>query len=162
MITIVPADLSNTRHGETVLSLLDMYAHDPMGGGQGLSDYAKTHLISALTKRENVYIFLAFVTDQPVGLILCMEAFSTFSCRPILNIHDLVVHPEYRGQGLSTLLLKASQELALKKDCCKLTLEVLEGNKVAKEAYRKFGFKGYQLDPEMGNALFLEKKLPSI
>ncbi len=45
------------------------------------------------------------------------------------------------------------------RDCCKLTLEVLEGNHIAQAAYTKFGFSGYELDPEMGRALFWEKKL---
>lgn len=44
-------------------------------------------------------------------------------------------------------------------DCCKLTLEVLEGNKLAQQVYRRFGFQGYELDPKMGRALFYEKKL---
>ena len=41
----------------------------------------------------------------------------------------------------------------------KLTLEVLEGNSVAQSAYRAFGFEGYELDPQMGKALFWQKKL---
>ena len=43
--------------------------------------------------------------------------------------------------------------------CCKLTLEVLDNNFIAKALYKKFGFSDYQLDPEYGNALFWEKKL---
>ncbi|MFT5635935.1 MAG: hypothetical protein ACI89T_001390 [Cognaticolwellia sp.] len=40
-----------------------------------------------------------------------------------------------------------------------MTLEVLEGNKVAKNAYQKVGFGSYVLDPEMGQAVFWQKKL---
>jgi hypothetical protein len=40
-----------------------------------------------------------------------------------------------------------------------VTLEVLEGNQIAKNAYIKFGFAGYELDPKMGKALFWEKPL---
>ena len=40
-----------------------------------------------------------------------------------------------------------------------LTLEVLEGNKVAQAAYRASGFAGYELDPEVGRAMFWQKKL---
>ena len=49
--------------------------------------------------------------------------------------------------------------LARDRGCCKLTLEVLEGNAVARSAYEKFGFTGYELDPAMGKAHFWEKKL---
>ena len=43
--------------------------------------------------------------------------------------------------------------------CCKLTLEVLEGNRGALEAYLQSGFRAYALDPAMGTAIFLEKLL---
>ncbi len=53
------------------------------------------------------------------------------------------------------------EEVAQKLGCCKITLEVLEGNIVAKRAYENFGFVGYELDPEMGKAMFMEKKMTS-
>ena len=43
--------------------------------------------------------------------------------------------------------------------CCKLTLEVLDGNAPAKAAYEKFGFASYELDPAVGGALCWQKKL---
>ena len=43
--------------------------------------------------------------------------------------------------------------------CCKVTLEVLEGNHPAKKAYSQAGFAAYELDPEAGQALFWQKKL---
>jgi ribosomal protein S18 acetylase RimI-like enzyme len=51
------------------------------------------------------------------------------------------------------------EELAGRLGCCKLTLEVLEGNSIAQAAYRSLGFDAYQLDPSLGKALFWEKKL---
>ena len=57
------------------------------------------------------------------------------------------------------MMLKKIEELARSRGYCKLTLEVLEGNIPAKVAYLKSGFKPYQLDPEMGQALFWEKKI---
>ena len=102
---------------------------------------------------------LAFVDGEPAGLAICFEGFSTFQCRPLLNIHDLIVSTNHRGKGLSKLLLKKTEEIARRLGCCKLTLEVLEENSIARNAYRSFGFHGYELDPAMGNALFLEMKL---
>ncbi len=46
--------------------------------------------------------------------------------------------------------------------CCKITHEVLSNNEVAKSAYEKFGFSGYELDPEAGSALFWQKLLTRI
>ena len=70
-----------------------------------------------------------------------------------------------RGEQVSTggatvqRLLAAVEAHAIGLNCCKLTLEVLEGNTIAQSAYRSLGFDGYQLDPSLGKALFWEKKL---
>ena len=158
-IDIIEANLAVVEHANAIIMLMDEYARDPMGGGQGLSDYAKTNLISELAIRKTAHVFIALVDDQPAGLITCLEGFSTFSCQPLLNIHDLIVSVPYRGKGLSKLMLQAAEQIALDLGCCKLTLEVLEYNQIAKQAYRSFGFNGYELNPEMGKALFWEKKL---
>lgn len=131
-----------------------------MGGGTPLPEETRARLIPELRHRPNATIFLAFHEDAPVGLLTCFEGFSTFACKPLLNIHDVVVSKAYRGRGISTRLLEAAEALARERGCCKLTLEVLEGNALAQAAYRSFGFAGYALDPRMGQALFWEKKLP--
>jgi GNAT superfamily N-acetyltransferase len=158
-IDILEADLAIIKHGNAIITLMDEYARDPMGGGQGLSDYAKTNLIPELTIRKTARVIIAFVEDKPAGLVTCLEGFSTFACQPLLNIHDVIVSASYRGKGLSKLMLQAAEQIALDLGCCKLTLEVLEHNHIAQKAYRSFGFNSYELNPEMGKALFWEKKL---
>jgi ribosomal protein S18 acetylase RimI-like enzyme len=69
------------------------------------------------------------------------------------------VHPDHRGRGLGKRLLAQVEQLARELDCCKLTLEVLEGNRVAQAAYLASGFEGYELNPQVGRALFWQKKL---
>jgi GNAT superfamily N-acetyltransferase len=159
MIDIVQADLSSPEHARAIVELLSEYARDVMGGGNDLSDHAKTHVVGELHKREHSCVVLAFVDSVPAGMAICFEAFSTFACKAILNIHDFVVAPRFRGQGLSQAILAKVEEIALARNCCKLTLEVLEGNFVALHIYQKFGFASYELDPKMGRALFFEKKL---
>ncbi len=56
-------------------------------------------------------------------------------------------------------MLVAVEQIAQQKGCCKLTLEVLVGNSVARAAYRRFGFSGYELSPETGEAEFWQKVL---
>ncbi len=159
MIDIVKADLSLSAHAKALIQLMDQYALDPMGGGQGLSDEVKANLPTELAKRKSAHVILAFVDSQPAGLVVCLEGFSTFACKPLLNIHDVIVALPYRRRGLSKLLLHKAEEIAYELGCCKMTLEVLEGNHVAQSAYKSFGFSGYELNPEMGKALFWEKKL---
>jgi GNAT superfamily N-acetyltransferase len=159
MENILIADLSLSSHADAVVYLLNEYAKDDMGGGSELSDFAKENLISELKRRKNIYAFIAFVDQNPVGLAICMEGFSSFACKPLLNVHDMVVVPEYRGRGISKRLLAKVEEMAKGMGCCKLTLEVLGGNKIAQAAYRAFGFEGYELNPKTGKALFWQKKI---
>ena len=92
-------------------------------------------------------------------MLTAFEGFSTFNCKPLLNIHDVAVLKEYRGKGVSRSLFNEIETIAKQSNCCKLTLEVLEGNIPAKKAYEKFGFSGYELEPAMGKALFWEKMI---
>ena len=159
MIKIIHADLNNKQHATTLVELLNKYALDPMGGGKELSSYSKSKLANTLAQRNDCIVLFALIKQQPVGLLTAFEGFSTFNCKPLLNIHDVVVLKDYRGKKVSTALFKEIENIAKQREYCKLTLEVLEGNLAAKKAYEKFGFSGYELDPTMGKALFWEKKI---
>lgn len=158
-VSILRADLASEADAAAVLSLLDEYARDPMGGGTPLAEYSKTHLIAALRERPATRVLLAREGDAAVGLLIAFEGFSTFACKPLLNIHDVVVTRSRRGQGIGRQLFEAVERNARESGCCKLTLEVLEGNQAAQKLYRSLGFAGYELDPKQGRALFWEKKL---
>lgn len=158
-ISIIQADYCNTRHASDMSSLLAAYALDPMGGGQPLEQRVISSLASELAKIPQAFSILCYVDERAAGLINCFQSFSTFKCKPIINVHDIVVAKEYRGLGLCQRMLNLTEEVARERGCCKITLEVLEGNSAAQSAYRKFGFSGYQLDPNMGKALFWEKAL---
>jgi len=159
MEEILLADLSLPSHGEAIIYLLNEYAKDDMGGSMELSIFVKNNLVSELKKWQGVYIILAFVDGNPAGLVNCFEGFSTFACKPLLNIHDVIVIPDYRGRGISKKMLNKAEEIALGLGCCKLTLEVLEGNTIAQVAYKSCGYSGYELNPKMGKAMFWQKKL---
>ncbi|MGJ8638141.1 MAG: GNAT family N-acetyltransferase [Opitutaceae bacterium] len=156
---VVRADLSKEVHRGALIQLMDTYARDIMGGGAALTEEVKRDLPNELSIRPTCHIVLAFHGNEPAGVSVNFEAFSTFACRPILNIHDFVVAPQFRGQGVAKLLLEEVEAIGRDLGCCKLTLEVLEGNSRAQSIYQRFGFDGYELDPEMGRALFYEKKL---
>jgi len=159
MIEIVESNYTADGHEKFIVDLLNDYATDIMGGGTGLSENVKANLVKELEKRDNIHTVLAFIDGNAVGLVISIEGFSTFLCRPLLNIHDVVVSSEYRGRGISKMMLRKVEKIAMRLGCCKLTLEVLEGNEVARSLYKSLGFNAYELDPKMGKALFMEKKL---
>ncbi len=158
-ILIAPTDLDDSRHAAALIELLDHYARDIMGGGAPLAEEARRHLIERLRKRQDFCGFLAFAATRPAGLINCFEGFSTFAARPLLNVHDLAVHTDFRGRGIARLLLDAAEQAARRRGCCKLTLEVLSNNQRAINVYELAGFQPYTLDPDAGQALFMQKNL---
>ena len=158
-IRICRVDYADPVHASALVALLDAYAHDPMGGGSGLSEYAKTHVAAGLAARPQAFSVLAFAqgaNQTPVGLVNCIEGFSTFAAKPLVNIHDVIVLPDWRGQGVAGAMLEAVAQIARERGACKLTLEVLSGNQNALRAYAKLGFDAYQLDPQAGTAQFLQ------
>jgi len=159
VIHVIKADLNNPQHGAAILAMLDAYASDPMGGGEGISPFVRDNLIAELRKRPTIHVLLAFEGEQVAGFANCIEGFSSFACKSLLNIHDFAVAPSFRGRGVGKLLMQAVEGCARELDCCKITLEVLGGNKVARSLYESCGFIDYELDPAAGKAMFMHRQL---
>lgn len=158
-ITTVRADYSDPAHAAALVHLLDAYASDPAGGGHGLSDFARDHVVASLAARPQAYSVLAFDAQQAVGLVNCIEGFSTFACQPLVNVHDVAVLASHRGRGIAERMLVHAEQIARERGAVKLTMEVLSGNLAAMRLYERIGYAGYQLDPAMGTAVFLQKWL---
>ena len=161
-VHVCRADYAHPRHAQVLVDVLDAYARDPMGGGEALSDFAKINLVASLAARPTAFSVLAFEEGdetKPMGLINCIEGFSTFACQPLVNVHDVVVLPAYRGQRVAEAMFALVHDLAVQRGACKLTLEVLSGNQSALRLYERLGFAQYQLDPAAGRAQFMQKWL---
>jgi ribosomal protein S18 acetylase RimI-like enzyme len=152
-------DYADPKQAADFMMLLDHYSQDPMGSGAPLPDEVKNTLVAEIQKRDFFASAIAYVDGKPAALVNFAEGFSTFSAKPLVNVHDLVVHADFRGQGLSHKLLKFVEDEAKERGCCKVTLEVLSENTVAIKSYEKFGFKPYQLTEAGGPAQFWQKKL---
>ena len=165
-ITIRSVDYADAHDAAALVELLDGYARDVAGGGEPLSAAVKQGLAEALRLRPQAFSVLAWAEDAqvlgrrvPVGLINCFEGFSTFACRPLVNVHDVVVVPAWRGHRVAQRMLQVVEAIARERGACKLTMEVLSGNHSALRAYAREGFAAYTLDPQMGQAQFLQKIL---
>ena len=156
---IESVDFGDVDQARAFIGLLDMYARDPMGGGQGLASDVKTRLASDLAKWPGSVHLIAWDGEEPIGLLNAFLGYSTFKAQPLMNVHDIAVKPEYRGQGVGQALLAALESIARAHGCCKLTLEVLSGNTQALRSYLCFGFEDYVLDTQMGTARFMQKWL---
>ena len=158
-LVVCQADYHNPVHAGALVSLLDAYAQDPAGGAKALGAFAKANLVNELAARPQAFSVLAFAGGQPVGLVNCIEGFSTFACRPLVNVHDVAVLAGYRGKRVAEHMLALAETIARARGACKLTLEVLAGNASAIRLYERIGFGGFELEPAMGKAQFFQKWL---
>ncbi len=158
-IHVIKANYSDSKHEKEIQELLNIYASDPMGGAKALDKKVKENIVKELSKLPYAFSLIAYANEEPIGLANCFESFSTFACKPLINIHDFVVLEKCRGNGISQKMLNKIEEIAISKGCCKITLEILSNNESAKAAYKKFGFSSYELDPKAGVALFWQKKI---
>lgn len=106
--------------------------------------------------------FLVALTDgQVVGYVVA-DVTSTHG-RSLGHVKDVAVHPDYRGDGVgSVLLTRALSELAFQ-GADSVKLEVRKGNDGAKRLYQAFDFeplrqiRGYYEDGE--DAIIMVRKL---
>ena len=130
-----------------------------MGNGNPLSAEVRRELIPGLQQHPTTVIFLAYKEDKPIGIAVCFVGFSTFAARPLINISDFAVLPEYRGHGAGQRLLEAVERKARDLGCCKLTLEVQENNHRARQIYESAGFTQAVYEEAAGGVLFFSKPI---
>ncbi len=156
---IVAVDYHNAQQCHDLREQLICYSQDLMGGGVALAHDVAEKSIALLREKSYAFSFLAYRGDHPVGFSNCFESVATFAGACAVNIHDLAVAPECRNQGIGGQLLHAIVDEANRRQCYKITLEVLEKNTAAMQLYQHQGFTQYQLDPRMGHAQFWQKVL---
>ena len=157
-ITVTRADLQNADHQRDIVTLISAYATDPMGMGRPLPDAVRNSLIQNLQAHPTTRIFLAYADGVACGLATCFVGFSTFTARPLINIHDLAVLPQFRNRGIGPQLLRAVEAEARAMGCVRLTLEVLRVNHRARRVYHALGF-GPSAEGDAAEMLFLTKPL---
>jgi ribosomal protein S18 acetylase RimI-like enzyme len=148
MLTIARANLVTARDRLAAAQLLTDYAAEM---GSPLTRPAD-EVLDQLRDTPHARIWLAWDASEPVGLLIAFQTLSTFTGEGVLNIHDLAVRSDRRGQGIGTQLLTAVAAEAREAGCCKLTLEVRDDLATAHRLYRRIGFG----DPSRRPTRFLE------
>ncbi|MFW5785115.1 MAG: GNAT family N-acetyltransferase [Chitinispirillaceae bacterium] len=154
-VIIKTADLTDPDDCEAICSLINLYMQDSMGGNlRPHSEARQKRLVCRLKTIPHCHIFIAVSESVPAGLAVCFEMFSTFAVKPLINIHDLIVHPSFRRRGVGKAIMEGIESFAKRSGCSKLTLEVRGDNYKAQNLYRKQGYD--ECDPPM---LFWSKEI---
>ncbi|MFM8587972.1 MAG: GNAT family N-acetyltransferase [Bacteroidota bacterium] len=96
--------------------------------------------IAERLKSNDSEIFVAETDDKLVGFIQLFPIFSSTRMKRLWLLNDLFVDNEFRGKGLSKMLIEKSKELCIQTNSCGLILETAKTNVVGNELYPKVGF----------------------
>lgn len=96
--------------------------------------WSKSSYIQELTNPVAKY-FVAKIDNKVVGFI------GTWMILDESHITNVAVHPNYRKQGIASILLKELLNYCKNQRCVAYTLEVRSGNIAARLLYEKYNFK---------------------
>ncbi|MDR2533262.1 MAG: GNAT family N-acetyltransferase [Tannerellaceae bacterium] len=138
--TIIPCNFADPDHRSAVVSLINQYIADDMGGGDPLDETKAQRLLSGLESRPATILLLAKAGCEYAGMLTAFDNFSTFTARPMINIHDVFVDSRFRGYGIGRLLMESIIAEGRRRNCRRITLEVRVDNHSAQNLYRSLGF----------------------
>ena len=139
-IDIIHCDFDNPVHCEALVNLMNAYITDKMGDGVPYTEEQKIRLVQGLRDHPSRLVLFAVAGNQFIGLTNCFINFATFSVKPYINIHDVIVLNSWRNRGVGRAMLEKVIEEAAGLDCSKVTLEVRDDNANAKHLYKSLGF----------------------
>lgn len=139
-ITVEECNFTNADDLKAVAELLNLYIADEMGGGTLLSPMQQLRLISGLDEHPKSIVILAKKDGLYAGMIVAFENFSTFSVKPMINIHDVIVKKEFRRLGVGRKMMEKIEKIARIRSCGRITLEVRHDNLGAQQLYQSMGF----------------------
>ncbi|MFW5879395.1 MAG: GNAT family N-acetyltransferase [bacterium] len=154
MIHITRCDFNNKIHQLEFVKLLGCYMEDSMGLGEKVDEKKRISAFQGLSEIPTAFVLFAINEDNYIGMATCFYSFSTFHAKNLINIHDIIILPDYRGKGVGKKLMQEIIKMAKNNNCIKVTLEVRHDNNRAKSLYRSLGFS--DTTPPM---YFWEKKL---
>ncbi|MCE9580963.1 MAG: GNAT family N-acetyltransferase [Planctomycetes bacterium] len=136
-IEIRPARKSDAKHFlGLVVALANFEKLPPPDAG------ARRRLIrDAFGTKPRYTLWIAELDGRVVAYAIFFFTYSSFLARPTLYLEDIFVHPDARGRGVATLVMKRLAREALKHGCGRFEWTVLDWNKPARSLYRGLGAK---------------------
>jgi len=92
-------------------------------------------------------IFVARVKGRIAGMVNLRFLISTAEGGKVIQLEDLIVHPDFRGRGLGTRLLRHAIFFTHRKKFKRITLLTDAVNAAAQSLYRRHGFKPSAMIP---------------
>jgi GNAT superfamily N-acetyltransferase len=87
------------------------------------------------------HVLMATLADEPIGFALYFFTYSTWLGRKCLYLEDLFVEPEHRRRGAGVAMMRALAGEAVRENCGRFDLQVLDWNEPTLGFYQKLGAK---------------------
>ncbi len=100
---------------------------------------AKQFLGERIRKSESV-IYIAYENEKAVGFTQLYPLFSSTRMRRTWLLNDLYVDRDYRGRGISKMLMDAAKDLARNTQAAGVALETEKSNIIGNQLYPSVGF----------------------
>jgi len=100
----------------------------------------KSFLAGRMIQKESIVYLAKAENGKAVGFTQCYPLFSSTSMKRLWLLNDLFVDAEYRGQGISKLLIGRVQELARQTNAAGVLLETEKTNDIGNQLYPRTGF----------------------
>jgi ribosomal protein S18 acetylase RimI-like enzyme len=97
-------------------------------------------LRAILDQPEVGSLFVATLSGRITGMVNLLFSISTAEGGPVAWLDDMVVHRDFRGQGIGPALLRTGQAHAREQGCLRITLHTDDDNHAAQGIYEKAGF----------------------
>jgi ribosomal protein S18 acetylase RimI-like enzyme len=101
---------------------------------------AKKFLLERIENKESEIFVAENDKNQLVGFVQLYPVFSSTRMKRLWLLNDLYVNKNYRGQGISVLLIDEAKKLCKDSNACGLVLETAKSNEVGNKLYPKTGF----------------------
>jgi len=93
-----------------------------------------------LTQKDSVIYLAINAEGNGIGFTQLYPSFSSTKMKRMWILNDLFVDPNYRGQGISKLLITKAKELSQETKACGLLLETEKHNMIGNKLYPSVGF----------------------
>lgn len=109
--------------------------------GKGSAIEKANSFLSKRIENGESEIFLAIANDgKAVGFTQLYPLFSSTRMKRLWLLNDLYVAPEFRGQGISKLLIERAKELARATRAAGISLETDKNNDIGNQLYPRTEF----------------------
>jgi GNAT superfamily N-acetyltransferase len=132
---IIHADIS---HIDQVVDLFDAYR--VWYRKESNKEMARNFLLQRMRNGESIIYVCENVNGQLIGFTQLYPIFSSVRMKRMWLLNDLFVDPDFRGKGISKMLIDQAKELCKKTNACGILLETETTNDIGNKLYPATGF----------------------